>query len=60
MTPGNEVLYRITVTNSATSTAEAQDIDLSDTLPENVRFISAETTGFTGGERLCLLIRLVN
>jgi len=49
MTPGNEVLYRITVTNAATSTAEAQDIDLSDTLPENVRFISAETTGFTGG-----------
>jgi len=49
MTPGNEVLYKITVTNAATSTADAQDIDLSDTLPENVRFVSAGTTGFTGG-----------
>ena len=49
MIPGNEVLYRITVTNAASSTAEAQDIDLSDTLPDNVRFISATTTGFTNG-----------
>ena len=49
MIPGNEVLYRITVTSGATSTVEAQDIDLSDTLPDNVRFISATTTGFTGG-----------
>ena len=44
MIPGNEVLYRITVTSGATSTVEAQDIDLSDTLPDNVRFISATTT----------------
>ena len=49
MTPGNEVLYRITVNNSATATADATDIDLSDTLPSNVRFVSATTTGFTGG-----------
>ncbi|MEP1230236.1 MAG: GEVED domain-containing protein, partial [Litorimonas sp.] len=49
MIPGNEVLYRIIVTNEASSTAEAQAIDLSDTLPENVRFISATTTGFTNG-----------
>ena len=49
MTPGNEVLYKITVTNGASSTVEAQDIDLSDTLPENVRFVSATTTGFTAG-----------
>ena len=49
MTPGNEVLYRITVNNSATANAEATDIDLSDTLPDNVRFVSATTTGFTGG-----------
>jgi len=49
MTPGNEVLYRITVNNSATANAEATDIDLSDTLPDNVRFVSASTTGFTGG-----------
>jgi len=49
MTPGNEVLYRITVNNSAAATAEADSIDLSDTLPDNVRFVSATTTGFTGG-----------
>ncbi len=49
MTPGNEVLYRITVTSSSTSTVEAQDIDLSDTLPDNVRFVSATITGFVGG-----------
>lgn len=49
MTPGNEVLYRITVNNSATANADAEDIDLSDTLPDNVRFVSATTTGFTGG-----------
>lgn len=49
MTPGNEVLYKITVTNSATATAAAEDIDLSDTLPENLKFVSATTTGFVGG-----------
>lgn len=49
MTPGNEVLYKITVNNSAAATADAEDIDLSDTLPDNVRFVSATTTGFTGG-----------
>ena len=49
MTPGNEVLYKITVNNDAAATAQAEDIDLSDTLPSNVRFVSAATTGFTGG-----------
>jgi len=49
MTPGNEVLYTITVNNSAAATAEATDIDLSDILPANVSFVSATTTGFTGG-----------
>ncbi|MEP4052192.1 MAG: proprotein convertase P-domain-containing protein [Litorimonas sp.] len=49
MTPGNEVLYKITVTNSATATAPAEDVDISDTLPTNLRFMSATTTGFTGG-----------
>lgn len=49
MTPGNEVLYKITVTNSATATAVAEDVDISDTLPTNLRFVSATTTGFTGG-----------
>lgn len=49
MTPGNEVLYKITVTNSATATAAAEDVDISDTLPTNLEFVSATTTGFTGG-----------
>lgn len=49
MTPGNEVLYKITVTNSATATAAAEDVDISDTLPTNLRFVSASTTGFIGG-----------
>ena len=49
MTPGNEVLYRITVTNSDEAKAQADDVDISDTLPENLKFVSATTTGFTGG-----------
>jgi len=49
MTPGNEVLYKITVTNSATAKASADDVDISDTLPENLKFVSASTTGFSGG-----------
>ena len=49
MTPGNTVVYRITVNNSATSGAAATDIDLTDVLPDNVKFLSANVTGFTGG-----------
>jgi len=49
MTPGNEVLYKITVTNAETSNASANNVDIVDTLPENLKFISAETIGFTGG-----------
>ena len=49
MTPGNEILYTITVVNSAAATADANAIDLSDTLPDTVKFVSATTTGFTGG-----------
>ena len=54
MTPGNEVLYTITVTNngptqSGEAEAAANDIDLTDTLPDNLKFVSATTTGFTGG-----------
>lgn len=49
MTPGNEVLYKITVTNANTSNASANDVDIIDTLPENLKFISAETIGFSGG-----------
>ena len=49
MTPGNSVLYTITVNNSAAATAPADDITISDTLPDNLTFISATTTGFTGG-----------
>ena len=43
------MLYRINVTNSANATADADNIVLADTLPNTVRFVSASTTGFTGG-----------
>jgi uncharacterized repeat protein (TIGR01451 family) len=49
MTPGNEVLYKISVTNSDIAQAAADDLDVVDTLPDNLRFVSATTTGFTGG-----------
>jgi len=49
MTPGNEILYTITITNDAAATAPATDIAVNDTLPDNLRFVSAITTGFTGG-----------
>ena len=49
MTPGNEVLYKITVVNADTSSAAADDVDIVDTLPDNLVFISATTTGFVGG-----------
>lgn len=46
---GDEILYKITVTNAATATADAENIDISDTLPTNLEFVSATTLGFTGG-----------
>ncbi|MBL4854639.1 MAG: DUF11 domain-containing protein [Robiginitomaculum sp.] len=49
MVPGNEILYTITVINGAASEASASGIDLTDILPDNLEFISATTTGFTGG-----------
>lgn len=49
MTPGSLVVYKITVNNSATSNVPANDIELTDTLPDNVKFLSAVATGFTGG-----------
>ncbi len=49
LTPGNEVIYRITATNADTSNVAATDINIMDTLPDNVAFISAETIGFTSG-----------
>lgn len=49
MTPGSEILYKIRVTNSAAADASADDIDITDTLPANLRFVEATTTGFVGG-----------
>jgi len=49
MTPGNEIIYTITVNNSAAATAPANDITIGDILPDNLIFVSATTTGFTGG-----------
>jgi len=49
LTPGNEVIYRIITVNADTSNVAATDIDINDTLPGNVEFISAEAVGFTSG-----------
>ena len=49
MTPGNEVIYKITVTNGSDATTSADNIDIADTLPDNLTFLSASITGFTGG-----------
>lgn len=49
LTPGNEVIYRISAVNADTSNVAATDIDINDNLPGNVVFISAEATGFTSG-----------
>ena len=47
--PGNEILYTISVENSATATASASDIKINDVLPDNLRFVSASVSGFSGG-----------
>ena len=54
MTPGNEVEYAISVVNKGpvnggAAEGDAEDIDLTDTLPGNLQYVSATTTGFTGG-----------
>lgn len=54
MTPGNEVEYFLTVVNKGpveggTAEGDAEDITLSDTLPSNLKFVSAVASGFTGG-----------
>ena len=49
MTPGNEVLYKITATNAPSAQAAAKDVDIVDTLPNNLRFVSVSQTGFSGG-----------
>ena len=49
MIPGEEVVYSITVTNSASATGAASDVVIKDTLPDNITFLSASATGFTGG-----------
>lgn len=42
--PGEDVTYTITVTNSASATAPANDIELTDTLPDNLLFLSASAS----------------
>lgn len=49
MVPGSELIYKISVTNSAAATAAADNISISDILPDTLTFLSASTTGFTGG-----------
>ncbi len=49
MTPGTEIIYTIAITNDVAAAATATDITVNDTLPDNLAFVSATTTGFTGG-----------
>lgn len=49
MIPGSEILYRITITNPSTATSTASNIDVVDTLPNTVTFVTATTSGFSGG-----------
>lgn len=49
MTPGNRVIYTITVTHGAASTRDADDIDITDTLPATLEFVSSAQSGFTSG-----------
>ena len=47
--PGACVEYVISATNDAGAAASATDIDISDTLPDEVAFVGAADSGFTGG-----------
>lgn len=58
--PGQDMLYRIAVTNSSAATSAASNINFVDTLPDNLRFISASTTGFTGGSFTAPALPAVN
>ncbi len=49
MTPGAEIIYTIAITNDVAATDTATDITVNDTLPDNLAFVSALATGFTGG-----------
>jgi uncharacterized repeat protein (TIGR01451 family) len=47
--PGESILYRITATSGTDANVDAEGVVIHDVLPDNLRFISATTTGFTGG-----------
>jgi uncharacterized repeat protein (TIGR01451 family) len=47
--PGSDIAYTLSVTNVGTSTVSAEDIVVADTLPEDLVFVSAVPSGFTGG-----------
>ena len=47
--PGACVEYVISATNDAGAAASATDINISDTLPDEVAFVAATDGGFTGG-----------
>ena len=47
--PGESILYRITATSGTDANLDAEGIEIKDTLPDNLRFVSATATGFTGG-----------
>jgi len=47
--PGESILYRITATSGVDANVDADGVVIHDVLPDNLRFVSATTTGFTGG-----------
>jgi len=47
--PGSDIAYTLSVTNLGTSTVAAEAINVADTLPEDLVFVSAVPSGFTGG-----------
>ena len=49
MTPGNAVVYKITVNHGPQSASDASDVDISDTLPPTLQYVSSQQTGFTAG-----------
>jgi|GEM_PF-869210 len=49
MIPGQQVRYTITVNNAADATEDAQGLTLQDVLADDLRFVSASSSGFTAG-----------
>lgn len=47
--PGETIVYRIRTTSGPDANVPAENVDIRDTLPDDLQFVSATTTGFTAG-----------